>query len=616
MPNSDDQYIAQLSRGAWIDQVADRFDAAWQSGGGLPQIVDFLSDSAGPLRRELLRELVAVDREYRTKRGLSKSWEEYVAEFPELEIDEPTDRRLIDTTEARRPSPELSPPGRADGKVVEPKANGQAGDDRPADPLQIGKYRVLKRLGGGGQATAYLVFDPDLSKSVVLKLSHEEALTGEEDELRREARVLADFDHPHLVRVLHYDLFDGRPYLVMEHVAGQNLAQWAGGARPPQLDAVRLVARIARGLAAAHRRGVVHRDLKPANVLIDEQGEPRIIDFGLAWHRHGWDEAGDNDSTIAGTVAYMPPEQARGELDRVGPRSDIFGLGGILYFLLTGQSLFMQPGERDFQRVLARARKCDFDGNLLARTGVSSEVVRICLRALAADPQARYATADELADDLATVVTGGQATRRLVMGGALAALAATSLAIYFGTRRRALPPVAGPVLALRVWRDGESLNSWLGAVPLLGGRDELQIRWKLPEGLDAELFSINGQGQISALSKQSPATGFEQAFPAADARSQLTGVSGTEGFLLCSYGSGRKMPRLPWDERKPWPALSAGTALRMTPAGVETLQRTRDLGPVRKGDDPDEVIRHRLEALRQELAKDHHYFEAIVFAHE
>ena len=233
---------------------------------------------------------------------------------------------------------------------------------------------MLKRLGRGGQATAYLVFDPDLAKSVVLKLSHDAVLPGEQDELRSEGRVLAELSHPHLARVLHYDLFEGRPYLVMEHVAGQNLAQWAGSVRPPQREAIRLVVDIAEALAAAHRRGVIHRDLKPANVLIDEQGEPRVIDFGLAWHRHGWDESGESDSVVAGTVAYIPPEQARGELNRVGVRSDVFGLGGILYFLLTGQSLFMQPGERDFQRVLARAKKCGYDVMPLTQSGAPAEL--------------------------------------------------------------------------------------------------------------------------------------------------------------------------------------------------------------------------------------------------
>ena len=103
MSDLENQNVAQLSRGAWIDQVADRFDAAWQSGGELPRLADYLSDCDGRLRRELLRELIAVDREYRAKRGLSKTWEEYVAEFPDLQIDEPTNSNLADVTEIRSP---------------------------------------------------------------------------------------------------------------------------------------------------------------------------------------------------------------------------------------------------------------------------------------------------------------------------------------------------------------------------------------------------------------------------------------------------------------------------------------------------------------------------------
>ena len=153
-------------------------------------------------------------------------------------------------------------------------------------------------------------------------------------------------------------------------------------------------------------------------------------------------------------------------------------------------------------------------------------------------------------------------------------------------------------------------------MPLLGERDELQIRWKLPKGLMADLFLINGKGQLTALSHRTAATGAEEMFPAPGSRSLLTGDTGTEGVLLCSYASGKALPRLAWDERKAWPALSPGTVLRMTPSGVESLQQTRDLGPARTGADPDEVIRQRLEGLRKELAKDHHYFEAVVFGHE
>ena len=438
MDSLSENNALQLSIGAWIDKVADEFDAAWQSASQQsaaepPRIAEFLGDSSGASRSKLVRELVAIDQEYRGKSGRPWSWQDYVAEFPELAVDPPTDSDDSQTTKEMV----VKPPGN-------PRPPAAAPADRAEDktPEKIGKYKVLRKLGGGGQATAYLAFDPDLSQSVVLKLSHDAAAEPEQDALRNEGRVLAELKDPHLVRVLHYDFFEGRPYLVMEHIAGQNLAQWAAAARPTPEAAAKLAASIARALAAAHQRGVVHRDLKPANVLIDETGQPRVIDFGLAWHRHGWSEMDETESFIAGTVAYMAPEQARGEMDRVGPRSDIFGIGAILYALLTGQAPFMERGERDIQQVLARARRCSFDAGLLQRKGVPPKLAAICLQAMAAEPDQRYTSADELADKLDALAVGRRTSRRHLLIPILI-IAAVAIAGLAAVLAYAILPQAG-----------------------------------------------------------------------------------------------------------------------------------------------------------------------------
>jgi len=607
MPEPADDPVAPVSRGAWIDQVADRFEAAWQRGREPPQIADFLGDSSGPLRQELLTELVEIDREYRAKHGPGKAWRDYAAEFPDLGPEPPTDSATEDTTDLRSPleTPAREHRGRKQGGS---ESAAELEDELPPAPLQIGKYQVLKRLGGGGQATAYLAYDPDLSKNVVLKLSHQEVLPGEEDELRSEGRVLAELSHPHLVRVLHYDLFEGRPYLVMEHVAGQNLAQWTATVRPPPEEAALLVAEIAQSLAAAHRRGVIHRDLKPANILIDENGQPRVIDFGLAWHRHGWNESDEKESVTAGTVAFMAPEQARGELERIGRQSDIFGLGGILYFLLTGQAPFMEKGERDFQRVLRRAKTCDYDLTRLQNSGAPPRLIVICRQALAAEPKDRPATADDFAAQLLAFARAGQMARRtlLIAGGAIAG--AVGIGGYLLSRRKPIQ-INAPLLVLRVWRDDKPLPDFSSALPLRGGHDELQLSFTLPPGVTADLYSINGSGKVSSLAESLSGEG-QQFFPPAGSRLSITGPTGTEALVLLARTAGSKRPTLPWQTADAWPQLAATTAFRLTPTRRDYFQQRRDLILI-PADDPEQAICEQL----KKLSSGYFYFEAIVFEH-
>jgi hypothetical protein len=175
--------------------------------------------------------------------------------------------------------------------------------------------------------------------------------------------------------------------------------------------------------------------------------------------------------------------------------------------------------------------------------------------------------------------------------------------------------VTPPALHLRIWRDGQVLPDWVAAAPLLGDQDELQIRWNLPEGLAAKLYLINGRGLLTELETPVPSGG-EQVFPKEQERFALTGDKGTEVILLCAFAPGAKLPAPPWDERKPWPALAFGSVLRMTPGKLEPLQKIRDVGPIRTFDDPDEVIRRRLQSLGNDLAKDYHYFEAIAIGHQ
>jgi serine/threonine protein kinase len=198
---------------------------------------------------------------------------------------------------------------------------------------------VIAPLDAGGQGLVYRGLHPTLGRDVVIKLSRAAGGPADRDRLQEEGRILADLEHPNLARVYDLDVHDGRAFLVMEYVRGPHLEQFARQRPPSPRQAAALVAPVAQALAAAHRRGVVHRDVKPKNILIDEAGRPRLIDFGLARLEDAWHQAPSEEGEVAGTLAYMPPEQAR-DAAEVGPRSDVFSLGGVLYFLLTGKPLY------------------------------------------------------------------------------------------------------------------------------------------------------------------------------------------------------------------------------------------------------------------------------------
>ncbi len=230
------------------------------------------------------------------------------------------------------------------------------GEARPERPGAIGRYLVVDQLDEGSQGEVYRVIHPRLGRDMVLKLGRQPVGDDDRASLVAEGRLVADLEHINLVKIYDLDFHNDRPFLVMEYVHGRNLADYVVDEPVTPRRAAVLVAKLAGALAMVHRRGIIHRDIKPRNILIDESGEPRLIDFGLARLRHAWSDRAA--STWGGTLSFMAPEQARREHDRIGPRSDVFGFGAVLYFLLTGQAPFL--GETQ-DEVWDRARRCDFD---------------------------------------------------------------------------------------------------------------------------------------------------------------------------------------------------------------------------------------------------------------
>ena len=402
--------------------------------------------------------------------------------------------------------------------------SGMEGRAMVDEPRQIGRYQVLEMLGSGGQAQVFRVLHPALHKEFVLKL----ALVGpwrSEDQarsamrLRSEGRLLAQCEHPNLVRVIDLDVHEGRWFVVMEYVSGLNLAQLLTHLRPGPRRAARLVIELAQAVAYLHARGITHQDINPQNVLVDDRGRPRLIDFGLARLRHAWRDGADD--RIGGTARYMSPEQAEGCADRIGPRTDVFGLGGLLYYLLTGRPLYLGSAPDSALRL---ARQAAYVPVRQLNPRVPRSLERICHKALAADPERRHPTAVGLGRALRRSLT----LRRIAAAGLIvSALIAAVLLVMKPARRPANPdpapiprsaapraetpssPVAPKIVAFEVKHSrGDQPPVSLGTIgespePILFG-DDVRVRAQLSAPAYYYVIALNPDGEVQLCLPANP----------------------------------------------------------------------------------------------------------------
>ena len=272
------------------------------------------------------------------------------------------------------------------------------GADKSDDklPSSIGRYKVEKILGCGGFGMVYLARDETLDRPVAVKVPHAKLVSRPEDaELYlAEARTVASLDHPNIVPV--HDVGSSAEFpcfVVSRFVSGSDLASNLKQTRLSYFEAVALVATIADALHYAHKRGIVHRDIKPANILVDSDGKPFVVDFGLALR----EESIGKGARHLGTPAYMSPEQARGEGHRVDGRSDIFSLGVMFYEMLVGRRPFRADTQAEmFDQILTLEPRplSQYDERF------PKELQRICLKALAKRASDRFSSAHEMAEDL------------------------------------------------------------------------------------------------------------------------------------------------------------------------------------------------------------------------
>ncbi|HLJ97258.1 MAG TPA: serine/threonine-protein kinase [Gemmataceae bacterium] len=482
-------------------------------------------------------------------------------------------------------------------------------------PQTIGKYLVTAVLGAGAQAVVYRAVHPGLSKEVVIKLGRIPLLGTERDALSAEGKLLAELDHPNLARVFDSDLHEGRPFLVMEYVRGCNLEQLAKPRRLTPRESATLVARLARALAAAHRRGIIHQDIKPRNILIDETGQPRLIDFGLACWRHTWTAELESGS-ISGTPAYMAPEQARGESDQIDQRSDLFALGGVLYYLLAGKAPFSGKG---IQETLERAGRCDFDKASLRSRAGSRRLERICLRAMAAEPADRYASAEAFAADLEKFVRRPRPVLWLAGAGLVGvALAGIGWAMF---RTPTSPDPGSPqylikLVQRRVQKEDRIFSDLKDVLPLRTG-DKLRVQCDLPHGLHPALFWFDTDGKLVQLQGSAqPLGSLDQFEYPRGGLVPVDGSPGTEVVLVCA-GRGAA-PRLEdleklFDQGHPWPRLPAQALVLLNRYTVE-IKGARGVR-----DQPEAVavtaVQDRMEQLRLKLAGKYEFWTGIAFSH-
>ena len=274
----------------------------------------------------------------------------------------------------------------------------------------LGSYRILEKLGAGGQGTVYKATDTKLGRSVVVKVLPAE-LTAKEANLKRferEARLASSLDHPNICTIFDLDEVEGVHFIAMQHIEGRNVRQLVGG-RPLELKSSLLIAiQVADALAAAHTRGIIHRDIKSGNVMVAPSGQVKILDFGLAKLLDD-EEAGATGihhteltevGVPYGTATYAAPEQARG--DRVDKRADIFSTGVLLYEMLTGTWPFRGKTTIDVRHAVLHDAAPPIAE--MRKEAIPPRLQQILDRSMAKEPRDRYQKMEEMRDDLRAVL--------------------------------------------------------------------------------------------------------------------------------------------------------------------------------------------------------------------
>jgi WD40 repeat protein len=357
-----------------INAACVLFERAWKAG-QRPKIEDVLATAAEEDRPVLLRELIALDIHYRRQAGEEPSPETYRQRWPEAAA-------LWAATLW----------GEAAGREDLPAG------DTAAWPVVPG-YEIRAELGHGGMGVVYWAWQSGLNRTVALKMILAGGHAGPQElaRFRMEAEAVARLQHPNIVQIHDIGEHDGRPYMALEYVDGGSLAQELTGAPWPAHRAAELAETLARAVHHAHRQGIVHRDLTPGNVLLTKAGQPKITDFGLAKVLVGGGPTLTQSGMILGTPIYMAPEQAAGRAKAIGPATDVYALGAVLYELLTGRPPFKAETPLE---TLQQVQSQEPVPPSRLQPKLPRDLTTICLKCLQKAPERRYGSAETLAEDL------------------------------------------------------------------------------------------------------------------------------------------------------------------------------------------------------------------------
>ena len=381
----------------------DKADGS-RTAGAPPLLEKYLEEFPALDDSQRLTRLLQQEYHHRLDAGIRSPLSEYCQRFPALFENEDEAALLLrrenslvdsawnDTTLAPSAPRAVSPNDETLGAV-------SLEEDGKEDVVrEVAGYRIMGELGRGGMGLVYKALDPKLNRVVALKMVLAGDHAGPEDHERfqREARAIAQLQHPHIVQIFEVGEENGLPFFVLEFIRGGSLDRQVDGKPRNPRQAADLVETLALAMQSAHEQGIIHRDLKPANVLMAPGRTPKITDFGLAKQLE--DSQGQTATgAVIGTPSYMAPEQASGDSQEIGPAADIYALGAILYTLITGRPPFQ--GETAFDTIMQVIEQ-----EALPPTRLQSKIPRdletICLKCLLKDPERRYETAQALADDL------------------------------------------------------------------------------------------------------------------------------------------------------------------------------------------------------------------------